>query len=585
MQLHLDCQHLILSFLPLTQIQLWANQRKQYFTDRFWKFYLLHRYSLKPEQMLSWIDGPVAGGWLSLKLAVVKIAGYMGEIGYNAHLFLPISLCFHGAVRQNDLELFTYFLDRSHDPNAIRYAIEYNNDKFLAIALAKIGKIELGGMYPKNNDKVNTILRKFLQNKTIETRIEAWYAGFLGLPLTLEVNDDSWYGGYYYSKNGQQIERLKPNDLNIEAAVSSGCYLLDLTINEIQYYLKQCFLMVRPDQIKEIIAKYPDQFNTFCLQNKDKVFLLYRNSVEFIDHKIIPRAQELLELILHKRATLLESDGFEFTIVVLEIICNSINPEHIRMCKNKLLNNRFFTALPNDDILKLLAGYAVVFCNTDYLHNYLHKNISNYTHKVGTNYSNLFHDPLGAGKLIQYKYSNIHIQLWQQGKLVEFLATHGIIKDDSSKYDVYTENNMFNFYPGEPIEDVVAYVQDNCISNDKKLQHNILEAPDSANALASFSLLLFGSTWIKGPPFCEPMIIDHKIKPDTIYITSLPYPEVALFAQAKGISISMVPKEIKSLAVYDLLLSLGVITKNKSLRKQLLTQAEKEKQILAQLLS
>ena len=73
MALPRDVRYLILSYLPLTQIQLWLQVNKRLVSYDFWKFTLIHRYGLNNKQIQEWFVRPIQSGWLTSKQCFVKL--------------------------------------------------------------------------------------------------------------------------------------------------------------------------------------------------------------------------------------------------------------------------------------------------------------------------------------------------------------------------------------------------------------------------------------------------------------------------------------------------------------------------------
>ena len=103
----------ILSYIPLTQIQIWQRQDETIFTPDL-LLAMLNKYHISPAVVEGRYLAPVRQELLAPLLTpfdyYVFLALLAGDIGYNCQFYVDPIYCLVAAVRNNNLELVQYYL-------------------------------------------------------------------------------------------------------------------------------------------------------------------------------------------------------------------------------------------------------------------------------------------------------------------------------------------------------------------------------------------------------------------------------------------------------------------------------------------
>ena len=513
-----------------------------------------------------------------------EIAAYMGEISYNAHLFLPLSFCISGAIRQNDAILLEYFLDRKAnfslsldslaEPDPVTCAIIANKPKFLALVLANSGSIKTVANIEDQQDRTQIwqVINNFLiAQTTVRYSAEAYYAGYLKFPR-------SFMGAYY------GVEFLKAwiagntaregttdslatfvltseldNALAYQTTLDSGLVdeLLTKSKNKANpnRYVEDCLIHVQPQVLKQLLKLYPIQISESLINRSQLCVIVAKPCI--IDAEFVAKVQEMYDFLTEFCATHLCPDtAYIYYRVLLQIILNKVQAESMQTF---LRSYNLF----KHDFEQVSINLSVSVCNSNFLHNYVNKDTL-LNHDLKLIPSNIFHDPYGTVKLMRVKLSNLHHHCWCQGKLVELL--------DSSAYPIAG----LCLHPGKTIPDPLTYVMDNIIFDDSNNEYTV----ERAKFINLF--IKNGKTKICGPPFLEPIQIYNK--KDVIYVLYHGYPELAMFMQSRNLNYEFMCTNFTSIATYKTLVQSGAVDASEDDMDKLTKKAEREKALLAKLI-
>ena len=109
--LSFDLAKIVISYLPLKQIQLLQEQESKLFNTNFNNQWFERRYGLSALDLLSNIDNNILNFLSDFELHCY-LAMNMGDIGYLAQFYIPLDITLAYCIKAKDLELLNYYLLR-----------------------------------------------------------------------------------------------------------------------------------------------------------------------------------------------------------------------------------------------------------------------------------------------------------------------------------------------------------------------------------------------------------------------------------------------------------------------------------------
>ena len=208
-----DLRRHIFVFIPFRQLQKWidtgANDR--FFDAQFFKYLLTHRYKLTAEQIASAYDNQTT---LSRYEAYTDAVTNLDELGYEQHLYVDAAYALLRAIKNNDQELFLYYLLRCAQPGDRSVTDNTYMDLMLYYA-----------MLNKNIEMIILLLAYF---NTHDFRL-----------LNTGYHSDPFWAGKKIETNSHRIEIPIPRSRNYTLISKTVNALVELDANSLKTLINQ----------------------------------------------------------------------------------------------------------------------------------------------------------------------------------------------------------------------------------------------------------------------------------------------------------------------------------------------------------